>query len=183
MAHVTLPEYKLTAQDIKALRHADDICFFWSDGESFINANLNRSHSSTGFDQSRRIATQVEFHLWKDSETSKYQVTNYDNPYSCFAMSGNYDCMRTITEFLKEGDSIRLEWHSCSDGYLKGSKTTVKADDGSYIAFEERLWTDSLYLTVFRPAKTAEGYKSYKFFVRQSTIPDNSAKMVRMTRR
>jgi hypothetical protein len=169
--------YTLTKLDIKALKHSTSICFDWNDNTSQIRANRDAAHSETGFDQTHFIPCDVEFEIYSEKPGMLYSHVT-EKPRHCFGWvsSPEFDyAWMTILESLRENDSIRLKWVSCGNNYLYGATTTVKDDNGGYIAQGEKLYHDRLDVVVLR----ANGKKSL-YHLEDSTCPDNSARMIKM---
>jgi len=172
----------LTKQDLKCLKNSDSICFDFNNDrkqeESQIRCNQTGSKTNTGFDQTHYIKCESRFDIYVDKEGSNYQTISYTKPVHCFGWvsSPKYDNVwQSILTNIKENDSIILDWKSCSDGYIKGCSCTVKSDNGSYIARDERIYKDDLYITILKSTG-----KRLTFHLETSICPNNSARMIKM---
>jgi hypothetical protein len=101
----TIIEHALTKQDVRALQHADSICFDHTGvGTGRIRAIRRAENSSTGFEETHYI------------EAHHSSVTTYGigaENYTAFSMfqSAKYsDMARTIVRHLREGSRFSLEW-------------------------------------------------------------------------
>jgi len=173
--------YSLTKQDLKCIKNADYICFDYlnENGQnvSQIRCNVEGKNSSTGYLQTHLIECDSRFEIYVDKPNYKYQVSTMDKPKRCYdsishPKSDNH--WESIRPLIRENDSIILQWHSNSEGYLRGSTTTIESDNGGYIAYKERLFYDKLSIIIAKP-----NGKRLEFWISFSICPDNSARMIK----
>jgi hypothetical protein len=167
--------YKLTAEDIRALRNADAVAFdlYWHNGQrrSQIRAIKERKHTKDGFDETVYIPASavVEDYVREDWDPERR--------YKCYKLLHHpqyNEYWKTVVSLLHAGDSLRVCWvRSTGNGYLESSLTTT--DSGS--ALRDRLYQFTLAVEIHRAMKRGE--KVMSFMLRHSTCPDNSAAMVR----
>ena len=170
----------LTKQDLKCLKNADSICFDFNNDRgqltSQIRCNKDASHSNDGFSQTHYIECDSKFEIYLDNLDGKYQSITTKKPSHCFGYISTpiyEEEWQTTLSLLKENDTLVFKWQSSSEGYIGNAKTTIKGDNGGYIAFEERLYYDKLFLTVIR-----ENGKKLSFHIATSICPNNSARMI-----
>lgn len=105
--HATDTPTILTEQDVRALKHADALCFdHLRDGTGRIRAILRAENSPTGFEQTHEI-------LAHSSRVEDYERTPHDGGHTAFAMlmSAKYnDRAQTIARHLRKGGQFTLHW-------------------------------------------------------------------------
>lgn len=152
----TTTDTALTRQDVRALQHADTICFdHTGEGEGRIRAIRRGENSSTGYDETHTIAAALS------------RVQNYgpeDGDWRAFAMimSAQYDDIgRTLVRHLREGSRFSLEW---------------TRDNSSPVTRDAGLVRDELRVHVQgKTAKVADTFLIAVFIGK-----DNSARMVKV---
>lgn len=146
----------LTATDVRALKHADALCFdHLADGTSRIRAILRAESSPTGFEETRSIAAL-------DARLNDYGPSA-DGPYTAFAMIGSakYDAVaQTLIRHLKVGSQFVLVWtRDNNNGYVKDA---------------------DLHVDTLRVRVQAKGAKvADEFLIAYAVCRDNTARMVR----
>ncbi len=162
----------LTAQDIKAIKQADRVCFDHSTLRGGELRLIKEVKNRGPFDD-REKQYEVSVHSRFHGKHANGEVVMYTNS-SCFEMEhcGQYsDTWNTVKAFVKVGDEITLEWYA--DGgndYIRGS--TYQG---------QRIYCDHLKLIIRRKMKNGETAR-FGFSLRTSTCPDNTARMVRLAR-
>ena len=157
----TLSATVLTSTDVKALRHADTICFdHLTDGTGRIRAILRAENTNTGFEQTHTILT----HSSRVKDYGRDHTYNPDVVYSAYAssLSAKYDGVtRTLARHLKVGCEVGLVW---------------TRDNNSELIRAAGMHFDSLHVHVQpKGAKVADEY-----LVQASVGYDNSARMIRV---
>lgn len=166
---VTVAAAGLTADDVKALRQADRVCFYFVRSEgSTIKAVKEVKKTGPFDDRTRehefRVATAFN---GKHENGDRVDVTNAH----CFAMAyGWCEEWATIAAFVKVGDELRLNWYADGAGnqYTEGATVAPgKHESGAEIH------PDKLTLRIQR------GEKRFAFLVAVSICPANTARMIR----
>lgn len=147
----------LTAQDIRALKNADSICFdHLPDGKGRIRAIKRAEDSSTGFEQTHEIAVF--------SRVLNYGAA-YDGDYSAFYMvhSARFnDVALTLVRRMTTGATVALVW-------TRDNSSPVLTGESYHLV------RDELRLVIQgKNSKVADTY-----LVAESVGKDNSARMVR----
>lgn len=145
--------HPLTKQDVRALQHADAICFDHTGvGEGMIRAIQRAENSSTGFEQTHVIPAL-------SSTVKNYGPENAEWRAYASILSAKYDDIgQTLVRHLREGTEFALEW---------------TRDNSSPITREAGLVRDELRIRVRRSAKITD-----TFLVAVFIGKDNSARMV-----
>lgn len=160
--------YKLTKQDLKALKNSDTLSFHYSidgfnhvftekDILSMMHLTLDASHSSTAYEQGYFIPCDAIF----DNFSKGLLKANYAFSWKPYYKSD----VSTMTwiNLLKENDSIRLLWIVCNNSQSMN---------------EKGINTHELRLQVYRNDSI-----KYEFHIDQETGEQNSASMVRQYHR
>lgn len=97
--------HTLTAQDVRALKHADAIAFdHTGTGTGQIRAILRDENSPTGFEQTHTIPalmSRVERHDGSDGDVRAFHIS----------MNAKYDVgVQTIIRHMREGGQFTLHW-------------------------------------------------------------------------
>lgn len=193
--------HALTAQDIKALRQADSVCFFHFAKRPRVGDNpaVCRPSLPGVIAASKRVRDPGPFDEREKTHrieglTSRVTIHEDPRPWGdrnyqhCFAMiHGAQHSLewQTVAGFLKAGDIVELVWVGADDnGYLRSAVTTDTKRDGEASDFGVhnvgcRLYHDKLYLTVRRRSGGKAAEKRYQFWVNDNISPDNSARMIR----
>lgn len=153
----SMTRYTLTAQDVRALRHADAICFDHRGGNGVgqLRAIVRADRSSTGFEQTHVIPCE--------SRLDDYSGEPAPNGHNGFhmAMYAQHDrAARTLVHRLRAGNEIVLRW-------VRGNSSPVSKEIGFV--------RDELYLTTGKP----DTRSSETYLVAVYTGYDNTARMVR----
>lgn len=148
----------ISAQDKRALKHANSITFSLHEGQATIRAQRDGEHTASGFNEEHRIYADVT-------------VENFDPPrgvdltmasYTCYhaVMYSHYDHeVQSLLARIAVGDTLRLEW-------------TAANDNENYRSVG---WhRDELRLVIGHKTGKAE-----KFLVAVYVGPDNTARMIR----
>lgn len=162
----------LAANDVKALRLADRVCFDHSPTEAGIRAI---SSGPAPFRHEITLEVPAAGSVRVHGLNLDYD-TRYGKTATCFAMIYPGAVWRTIAGLLRKGDELRLEWVGAdNNGYLSGATVTREKPNGEYTpGLGERLYHDRLYLKVWR-----KGKERYAFHVTDSITPNNTARMIR----
>lgn len=155
---ITTPEPAvLTAQDIRALKHADALCFdHTGTGEGQIRAIMRAENSSTGFEQTHTIRAYL-------STVNNYGPDDPVNGWTAFHMftSAKYDTVaQTLIRHMRTGGQFTLDW-------VRDNNNDILRDAG--------LHQDELRMRIAPP----NGKNVDVFLVRVSVGRDNSARMIR----
>lgn len=150
-----MTERSLTAQDVRALKHADALCFDHRDGEGQIRAILRAENSDTGFEQTHTIPAALS------------RIESYGGPEGelrAFAMlqSSKYsDIAQTLIRHLRTGSQFAFKW---------------TRDNSSPITRDAGLVRDELRVSVQgKNAKVAD-----TFLIEVFIGKDNTARMVQL---
>lgn len=150
----------IEAADLRALRNADRVGFYFSNGAHTINAVRDREKTGDGFEQTVVISC--------DGQVRDYGQTAFgatDNEYThCSELiltPSQDECWQTAVGFIKAGDVLSLEWIASSNGYTR----------------EHGLCFDTLRMGIRR--QNGEKTKHYAFILRTQVCPDNTARMIR----
>lgn len=149
-----MTEHSLTKQDVRALAHADALCFDHTEiGTGRIRAILRAEHSLTGFEQTHvidAVASSVENY---GAETAEWRA------FHMILSAQHDDLARTLIRHLREGSRFVLRW---------------TRDNASPITREAGVVRDELRIRVQgKNAKVAD-----TFLVAVFIGKDNSARMV-----
>lgn len=140
----------LTKNDIKALKTCDSLVFRYSNNQSRIEAIKEVKNDPWETEKRYIINVNTE----KCSNYIKEATTHiYNNTI-----------WKTITEILKENDTIYLQWYP-------------DAHTNQYME-KAGLHGDVLYLKIFRQGKNKN--KWFTFLIDTCTCPDNSARMIKL---
>jgi hypothetical protein len=166
----------LSADDIKALRQADTICFDQlKDQVGQIRAikRGRRGDRDLFRTQDAERVIPCKSRVWASLREG---VTQNDLTAFEYCGSAKYDsAIQTILGLLKPGDEVELEWRTGGNGYLERSRVTEKEPGAEYSpGMGERLYHDRLTLSVRR-----RGERKYTFNVADSVCPNNTARMIR----
>lgn len=145
---------ELTAQDVRALKHADDLCFdHHADGTGQIRAIIRAENSPTGFEQVHTITATM-------SRIESYGKSH--DAYTGFeSVNARYNAeISTIVRHLRVGASFSLHW-------VRDNSSPVLRDAG-LVRDELRIFTQA------RNAKTGN-----TFHVRTFVGLDNTARMIK----
>lgn len=160
----------VTAQDKRALRHADSIVFRLYKGQATIEANLDAQRSPTGFEQKHLIYVGGA-HVTDYSREHSYVPEKEWHRYSGFHMehSGvryNHP-LRTLVDRLRIGGTASLHW-------IRGNSSPLTIEAG--------LVVDVLYLHITQPPMKAATKPPVTdvYMVDYSVSQDNSARMVKV---
>jgi len=147
--------YKLTKQDINALRKADDVCFYYNQKEG--NYLIAIKEATRKEKENNPFIRDCQFKINLDTE-----INPKPKPMKAFA-SAYSETFKGIAEFLKPNDQIKLEWYkdALTNQYL----------------IEQNLHGDALYLRVER--ERGKSIKFFKFLIDTSICPDNTARMIK----
>ena len=152
-----MTEHTLTAQDVRALRHADALCFDHTAGDGQIRAILHADHSDTGFEQTHAIParlSRIESYGGPDGELHGFHMIS----------SAKYDDIaQTLIRHLRIGSQFAFKW---------------TRDNSSPVTREAGVVRDELRVTVqAKGAKVADTFLVGVFIGR-----DNTARMVQLAR-
>jgi hypothetical protein len=155
------PHGPVTAADLKALRQADDVCFFHlarrvgqvghagPTGQEAHQAAHRPALPGT-IKASKRVRNPGPFDDRERTHeivgvASTVCIHNDPRPYgdrahnTCFSMihgALHSECWQTIAAFLKVGDILELAWVGADDnGYLRSAVTTDTSRDGEPATF------------------------------------------------
>ena len=149
----------LSKLDVKALREAEDLCFYNTDGKCEIVGR--RKVEGKPYETEARYLITVQGRM-TDYGHERYSSQSLDK-YRCFAMVTNYRYspseIDTIVRQLREGDELTLDWI---------------ADGGNGYVKDAGLHEDFLYLLVKR------GEKTMRYHVQSNICPENTARMIRL---
>lgn len=147
----------LTTQDIRALKHADSICFDHTrEGFGQIRAIVRAENSSTGFEQTHTIRAFV-------SSLDRYGPDRLENGWTAFHMesSAKYSPVaQTLIRHMRAGGQFTLNW-------VRDNNNDILRDAG--------LHQDELRMRIAPP----NGKHVDVFLVRVSVGYDNTARMIR----
>lgn len=144
---------EITAQDLRALRHADRVTFHrYRDGGGEIVARVDASRSSTGFEQGHGIAVDSTVECFDRSSASGWLC------YAWWPNSRVDPIALTLIHWLRAGDDVSLRWRG-------GNDSPLMKDAGLHL--------DELMLVVKR-GKTSRVWRAAV-----SVSLDNTARMVR----
>lgn len=173
MPHATPDLFRITTAQLRALRHADTVCFDANaDGSGDIRAIVREEHSSTGFDQEVRFPVQNRSRRM-DGRTGHESMSSY------------HEGWRTIVQHvLRVGDAIVLEFRP-DDGtndYAKAAKgdPSLLPDNGEHRGslHYTGLHVDEFWLVIERhKTKSDEVDKQLYFAMEVRVTPENSARM------
>ena len=152
--------YRITRQDIKAFKSADNICFRYRPGEhnkpavSVIDWTINEKVHGQEIEVTYGFPVDSEI---RDSDlaTPEEVFNTYGKEMdACLAVTQykwETGIIKTISKFLKVGDIIRLEWHRNNNSEMLERHDFV---------------TDSLSLRIIRN----EGKKDFLFHIEDRTM-------------
>jgi hypothetical protein len=152
---------KITAEELKGFRKADDVCLRHSGGKATIEAW--RRGGSRPLDAIGgcylRLAVGAEF-----SQHGPDKVEDPAGSASCFASVSNYEdsAIRSALAFVRAGDRLRLLW---------------VRDNNNKWTEEAGLHRDEVHLVVLRDLKGKT--ERYVFPLDDSTCPDNASRLFR----
>lgn len=149
-----MTEHSLTKQDVRALAHADSLCFdHTGEGTGRIRAILRADRSSTGYEQTHEIPARM-------SSVENYGTEDGDWRAFHMILSARHDDLaQTLIRHLREGSRFVLRW---------------TRDNASPITREAGVVRDELRIRVQgKNAKVAD-----TFLVAVFIGKDNSARMV-----
>lgn len=167
----------LTADDVAALREADQVGFHYFEGKSYLVAYFRGNRPATarlwnlfptqehGTERSRKIDTDARVRGYNertDTDWTTWTADPDDHAVTCFHLQygGRSDeTWQTIAGLLRAGDTLALHW---------------EADDNSSNIRAAELHSDTLHLRVTSPKG-----KARMFLVVRNVSPDNSARMIR----
>lgn len=170
----------LTADDVHALRRADNLSFHVYEGKASIRAYLGtedwkiltareqrvfkRDGSPLPGERMREIACQWGAHGYPEGDGMGIAWRGEESPdLSAYAsvVSGTYNALwPTTSSLIGAGDTLTLHWTAdCNTGTIR----------------EAGLHVDTLTIT----ATSASGKRERTFHVDTSITPDNSARMIR----
>lgn len=166
----------LTADDVKALRAADSVTFFYKPnadraGEIVCRKTVRNADPFGERERRWTVTTGSEFRgkhaggapIGPDTATCCESVT-----------SAQYDeVWQTVAAMLKAGDELSLRWGA--DGFRNGYLESAVIRPGEHCAGES-LHVDSLEIVIRRNGKTLV------FLLDVSVCPNNTARMVRYAR-
>jgi hypothetical protein len=165
-------EYKLTKQDIQALRKSDRVWVSYYNGESKLTAKIVLHNRELGdFERDYFIPVNAVFTLYDDKKEWGYDERKV---YACSELCYLYEntSQKTVFDSLRAGDEITLEWIADgSNGYVKNARVTF--DDHSYTG--SILHHDRCHMIVKR------GSKKLYYFLEESLCVDNSARMIKFS--
>jgi hypothetical protein len=152
----------ITAQDIRALKHANGgTTFHLHQGEGYIRAHRRGENTASGFDESHQIPVRTS--LADYNREDGYRSGDLGD-YEAFHMDYGFgsDEWRTILHaHLRAGDTVWLQWTRSNNNEL----------------FRGIHWhQDELRLVIERKDKR------YTYLIDTRVGPDNSARMVRKVR-
>ena len=153
----------LTADDIKALKAADDVTFHTTVGESSVIRAHKRAKLNDGWASNESYYDINVSDSWVDYGRSYGSNGPGEYKYAFASVSSFDEVWHTIASLLRVGDSLWLHW---------------VVDNNSETIEKAGLHSDELRLVV----KRANAKQALVFTVDTSICPDNSARMVRRTR-
>jgi hypothetical protein len=145
----------ITANDVKAMRTCDSVCFYHADGKGAVSA-VKRG-KAPWYEESRHdVPCQA-------SSLTVYGTDRTHDPSAvkCFALvsfAREKDTWQTVAGLLRAGDVLELSWVGANN-----SECLKRAN----------LFADELYLVVVR------GKRRMTFNISYQVCPDNTARMVR----
>lgn len=149
----------VTAQDRRALRHADSVVFRLYKGQATVEATLRGDRSTCGFDQTHSVYADASV---RDYSASHYAVGT--EGYTGFVMFHSgvayNDTLATLVDAMAVGSTLRLEWTRGNDNENNRQVGWVR---------------DELRLVV-----TGAKGKTQSFLVDVQVGPDNTARMVKI---
>jgi hypothetical protein len=141
---------RLTSATLKALRSADMVGFYSTDGKARITAIREAEHSSTGFEE--RVDIEVG-----GGGSPKI------NGYELLVSAQSRETWRTVVDLLRAGDELHLHWG---------------ADANTNELMRQRgLHGDRLQLWVWRDRKSGDRQR-FVFEISSRVTLDNSARMI-----
>ena len=154
----------ITAQQIRALKGAQRMCFITRGGRTYIRAIREVEMHGFKTEADCEIDCHMQSTIYGGDQTGHYQhrhdITN------AFAYLGvcKYDpCWQTTIKHLKVGDSLTLRW---------------TADNNTGTLIDAGLHCDTLELLVRRTSKTGKHF-IFTYHIDTSICPDNTARMIR----
>lgn len=156
----SMTRYTLTTQDVRALRHADSICFDHNvDGTAHIRAIVRADRSSSGFEQTHVIPCEGRVDDYEQEHTQALEHRGYRAFH--MEMSARYsDTAQSLVGRLRAGNAIILRW-------TRGNSSPVTKEIG-FVRDELRLRTGN-----------PERDNAETFLVAVYAGYDNTARMVR----
>jgi hypothetical protein len=162
----------ITAQDKRALKHADKIIFRLYEDSCTIECVKDGEHTSDGFEQTHTIYCDVKItdysasHSWVEPE----RLRNYTGFHMEHTGVSFNDDLRTLVDMIPIGGRLTLSW-------TRGNDNESNREIG---------WVrDELRLIVHHPGREVAGQPQRKprqpwsFIVEIRVGPDNTARMVK----
>lgn len=159
-AAAILPAETVTAQHVRALKHADSIVFRHYEGQTTVEAHRDGAHTSTGFAD---VVT-----IYAESTVTDYgRETSWQpaDAYTCFHMehaSQFAPVAATLVGRIAAGDTLRLEW-------IRDNNNDLTRAAGLHV--------DELRIVI-----TKKNGKRETYTVDVQVSLDNSARMIRKAR-
>ncbi len=186
MSESTTMTAGLSAQDVKALRQADTVCFYYDNTRGVVVSQAvgcKRVKNAGPYEErERRHEVNVR------GVVSGTGVSYGAEGYRCFQMihcAQSSETWRTVVSCLKAGDVLTLRWSADGyrNGYVERARVAEARRDGDPAGLGEALHADALYLEVERrspeTARKASRPRKLVFLLDVSVCVDNSARMVR----
>ncbi len=168
---------KLTANDLKALRKADSVHFYYRGSQVTNGAAESKACAS------KRIANPEPFERssidWEFDLPAEHRGKGIKR--DTLRASGGVSCAqfheewRTVADLLKVGDELTAVWYAnCeNNGYVDRAVIGPASGSESNVGEGMGLHADCLFLLVKR------GKKTMKFLIECRICPDNTARMLK----
>lgn len=154
-------DFALTKDDIRFLRRAEEISFYWKDNEAHITAYLPKPK---GAEEQPYRNIKVGYHFDGRMEG---RVPMSAHHHKLYMRGTSPNPAQTLVAFLREGDVVRLDFYVDNNNDYVDSAYVKTKDAG-----EGKLHVDTLTVIITR------GNKKYAFLIAVGTCLDNSARLV-----
>jgi hypothetical protein len=102
----------VTAQDLRALRHADSVVFRHHQGQSTIEANKDGSHTKDGFDVKHTVYVAGEV---RDHDRARMYGREQHAAFYMVSGAQYSDTLLTLLRKIRPGDQLTLRWTAAND--------------------------------------------------------------------
>lgn len=143
----------LDQSDIKALKKAKSVVFFYKNGRSFMNVILDDSDRSKDY--------EIDCGLELSGSRDLGEIIHASHVVMHPQLDEEW---QTILSALREGDEVTIKWRACNNNqYLNRAG----------------LYKDEVYLVIRRTVRGRQ--KKFTYHVASSICENNTAKMVKHT--